>query len=236
MKAIILAGGKGTRLQSVVSSVPKPMAPVGGRPFLEYLILQLKFWDTTNIVLSVGYKREAIKSYFTDGKPWGVSIAYSEEDVPLGTGGAAKKAFQCIPDETAIVMNGDSYFDADIKRLASCHNEHHACATIALCPMKNTGRYGRVAVMDSGSVVAFDEKKEGTDGLINAGLYVINKEVLSRYGDEAFSIEREVFPSLIGKGFVASVHQGFFIDIGIPDDYSRICNNPALLMKHGSTL
>src|SRR3989304_3798957 len=113
MKAVILAGGEGTRLREIIKDVPKPMAPVGGRPFLEYLILQLARWDFRKIILSIGYRGSIIKSYFGNGEQCGVNIKYSEEYEPLGFGGALRKAAQMIEDEQFIAMNGDSFFDID---------------------------------------------------------------------------------------------------------------------------
>ncbi|MFA4828260.1 MAG: nucleotidyltransferase family protein [Thermodesulfovibrionales bacterium] len=232
MKAIILAGGKGTRLQSVISDIPKPMAPVGSKPFLEYLVLQLKYWDIKDIVISIGYKGEVIKSYFGDGKKWGVTIEYSEEYTPMGTGGAVREALKYIHNDNTVVLNGDSFFSADFKELISSHGTNDRFATIALVHLKNMDRYGMVSFNDKNEIVSFSEKRGEGAGFINAGIYVLNKKIAAYLPDGPVSLERDVFPKLIWKGLSGIVQEGFFIDIGIPEDYRYIASNPSLISVH----
>lgn len=229
MKAIILAGGKGTRLQSVVSDVPKPMAPVGGKPFLEYLLLQLVKYNIKDIIISIGYKGHLISSYFGDGRKWGISITYSEETSSLGTGGATKRAFQLVTEDVAIVMNGDSFFDLDLKRLLLFHEDHRTLATIALVRVENSGRYGKVTLSESGIITTFDEKTDDAGGLINSGVYVLNKPAFLQRVEDVFSLEHDLFPDMVGKGLLGMVQEGFFLDIGLPSDYKRLYNEPFIL-------
>jgi D-glycero-alpha-D-manno-heptose 1-phosphate guanylyltransferase len=225
MKAIILAGGKGTRLQKVIDEIPKPMAPIAGRPFLEYLVLQLKSWGINDIVLSIGYKKEIIKSYFSSGAKLGVNITYVEEDIPLGTGGAIREAIKNIDDRDVMVMNGDSFFNADISALIDYHGSRNAVATLALRKMDDTGRYGRVEIEGSGEVICFKEKQNGRKGYINAGLYLLNRKILAFLSHGTISFENEVLPVLAGKGLYGLIQPGFFIDMGIPEDYLRLCDD-----------
>src|SRR3990172_9726350 len=150
MKAIILGGGKGTRLKSFISDIPKPMAPVADRPFLEYLILQLKRWAIHDIVLSVGYKKEGIMSYFSTGSRWDVNITYLEEEIPLGTGGAIREAVKNINEPDIIVMNGDSFFNADFKELINFHYVKDSITTLALQKRNDASRCGRVIIDEQG--------------------------------------------------------------------------------------
>lgn len=223
MKAIVLAGGKGTRLQTVVCDVPKPMAPVAGKPFLEYIVLQLKYWGIKDIILSVGHKKETVKTFFSSGSDLGVKIAYVEEDIPLGTGGAIREAVQAVEDQDVLVMNGDTFFNVDIPAIVDCHRSKNAVATIALCQMKDVGRYGRVEIGGSGEILRFEEKRGGRGGYINAGLYILNKGIFPYLPPGASSFENAVLPRLVGKGLFGSVQSGYFIDIGIPEDYMGLC-------------
>ena len=144
MKAIILAGGKGTRLQSVISSLPKPMAPIAGNPFLEYLLLQLKSFSVNDILLSVGYKKDSVISYFSNGSKWDINIAYVPENVPLGTGGAIREALRFIDDEYVLVLNGDSYINVDLSHYINWHFRKECNASIVITKMDNTSRYGTI--------------------------------------------------------------------------------------------
>src|SRR3972149_7231807 len=164
MRAVILAGGEGLRLRNVVKNAPKPMARIAGSPFLEYLILQLIRWNIKEIVLSIGYKGGIIKSYFGNGKKWDVKILYSEEVFPLGTGGALKKASSFIDSDRFVVMNGDSFFDADLTKLLEIHNKRNAIATVALTSVENKSRYGSVDVNNDHEVLRFIEKDTGGYG------------------------------------------------------------------------
>jgi D-glycero-alpha-D-manno-heptose 1-phosphate guanylyltransferase len=229
MKAIILAGGKGTRLQSVISDIPKPMAPVGGKPFLEYLLLQLKSWRIYDVILSVCYKKESIMTYFSNGSRWGMNISYVQEQVPLGTGGAIRVAMQTCDDQNILVTNGDSFFNVDMSDLIAFHGKKNARVTLALLAMADTGRYGRVILNENAEISEFREKQGNSEGLINAGVYVINRNVLSYMPEGPCSFETEILPRLTGNGLYGQVQNGFFIDIGIPEDYQTITGHPEQL-------
>lgn len=221
--AIILAGGFGTRLQSVVRDVPKPMAIVAGRPFLEYLLDYLKYFGVDDVVLSVGYLAEAVKTHFGE-KYRGMKISYAVESEPLGTGGAIKFAFEYTRAENAFVLNGDSFFDVDLTMVETHFNRSQASGAIVLRNMEFPDRFGTVEVDGtSGLIRSFREKQPGLQlGLINTGIYILNRQLFSTFNlNERFSIEEDLFKSQIGKlkivGFVA---EGYFIDIGIPDQFA----------------
>ena len=218
MEAIILAGGQGTRLQSVVSDVPKPMAAIQGRPFLDYLLKWLENNTVSRIVLSTGYKSELIKSYY--GAKFGLlSIEYSVEDTPLGTGGAIKEALQLCHNESVFVINGDTFFDVDLSVLQERHLKTSADITIALKEMQNPDRYGTVC-LDNGVVTSFCEKQNIRHGLINGGVYVVTPDSFARSGlPTKFSFENDFLhlEDLVIHGVEFS---GSFIDIGCPEDYA----------------
>lgn len=234
MKAILLAGGAGLRLREVVPDLPKPMAPVGGRPFLEYLVMQLVRWGVKEMVLSVGYKKEAVKSYFGRGERWSVRIEYSEEDEPLGTGGALRKAAGLIREGHFITMNGDSFLDMDFKKIISYHESAGASVTMGLVRVSDVGRYGCVEVGETGEILRFIEKGKGGNGIINGGIYICNRAIIDMIPDGNVSLEKDVLPNLINKGLYGMVSNGFFIDIGIPRDYLMVCERPEKLLPVGN--
>lgn len=225
--AIIVAGGFGTRLKHVVSDVPKPMAPINGLPFLSIILKQLAQKGLQKVVLATGYKHEVIESYFGDDFE-GLSIYYSIENSPLGTGGAIAKAFQFIVSKNLntkndiLILNGDSYFDLDLTAFEKLHEQKNADISIALKHMEDFDRYGVVALKESGEIEQFKEKQPTQKGLINTGSYLINistKETLDAF-KPPFSFEQKILEnaalSLKLYGFIQT---GYFIDIGIPQDY-----------------
>jgi len=230
MKAIILAGGEGKRLRSVINDIPKPMAPIKDKPFLEYIILQLKNQNLKDIIISTGYKGSIIKNYFQDGGNWDINIEYSEEDKPLGTGGALRKAGELIDDEQFIVMNGDSFFDIEFKQLISFHEDKQAVATISLAYVETIERYGQVDIGNDGEVTKFNEKgNSDSPGYINGGIYILNSELINKIPLTQVSLETEVFPNLTNDGLFGVKFKSFFIDIGKPEEYHRICKEPVRL-------
>jgi D-glycero-alpha-D-manno-heptose 1-phosphate guanylyltransferase len=214
MEAIVLAGGFGTRLQSVINDIAKPMAPINNKPFLAYLMEYLKSFGTKRVVLSVGYKRESIQAYFKDSY-LGVDIDYSIEETPLGTGGAIKKALQMVDSTKILVMNGDTFFDLEITRFFESMN--HEKIALALKPMINFDRYGSI-VLQEGKVIAFEEKKAQKEGLINAGVYLIDRTIFQNTFEEVFSFESFLQQQQNIGGYISD---GYFIDIGIPEDYLK---------------
>lgn len=223
MEVIVLAGGFGTRLQQVVSEVPKSMAPVNGRPFLEYLLEYLVSQGVTRVVMATGYMHESISGHFGT-RYKSLSIAYSVENEPLGTGGGIRLALWKVEGMRAIALNGDSLFRIPLQDLMEYHLKKKADATLALRKMEDTGRYGRVSVGGGGRITGFEEKKaEGGSGFINGGVYVIEKSFLlePEYRGK-FSIEKECFErtwsyaKIYGRGY-----NDYFLDIGVPDDYRK---------------
>ena len=221
MEAIILAGGFGTRLAQILKDVPKPMAPVCGRPFLEYQLDWLADQGVDHVVLAVGYKKECIMNHF--GAVYrNMTIAYSQEDTPLYTGGAARKAIERCREERVFIVNGDTYFPADLKKLRACAAERNAAAAVAVKRMFDFDRYGTVVFDEAYCINAFLEKRPCRDGYINGGIYDFATTALKDY-PTAFSMENDCFPRLAAAGdLVACPDEADFIDIGIPEDYSRI--------------
>lgn len=221
MEAIVLAGGKGTRLQSVVSDVPKPMADINGKPFLAYLFHSLSTKGVTKIILSVGYKHDSIINYFLDSYD-GMSIAYVIENEPLGTGGALMESLKQVSDANVLLLNGDSFFDVDIKQLFELHALYNFDVTLAVKEMHNFDRYGTVAV-ENNRVINFEEKKYKSYGLINGGVYILKKTLLTNISHaETFSFETDVLQKYAHQLNVgACIDNGYFIDIGVPEDYLK---------------
>jgi D,D-heptose 1,7-bisphosphate phosphatase len=226
MKALILAGGFGTRLAHVVKDVPKPMAPVSGRPFLEYPILSLKKQGITDIILLTGYRSAQIEEHFGGGAGLGVNIRYSVETSPLGTAGAIRQAvrnFGFAPDERFVVLNGDTWFDADYSLFDKFHTGGNYTLSIALKYRDDVRRYGAVELRDS-QVQGFIEKNDSLgDGFINGGVYLMSASLMRDVPDgRAVSFETGVIPRLLAdKTPIGGIpFGGKFIDIGVPEDYA----------------
>jgi len=220
MEVIILAGGIGSRLQSVVSDVPKCMADVAEKPFLFYLFEYLKPFCPQRVILSLGYKHEIVEEWVS-GLDLPFEIVNKVEQSPLGTGGAIKYALSEISEETAIVINGDTFFDVDLKALQSFHLSRQGEATLALKVLKNFDRYGSVLTDKSGIITNFEEKKYCEAGQINGGVYVLNKNILDNF-PEKFSMENDYFAEkVLENKLTGYVSDGYFIDIGIPEDYEK---------------
>jgi NDP-sugar pyrophosphorylase family protein len=230
---VILAGGQGTRLKEVVNDLPKPMAPVAGKPFLEYLISRLKRHGLRDIVFCVGYRSAQIHKHFADGRGWGVRISYSQEKLPLGTGGTVKRAERLLDnEEDFLVMNGDSFLDVDLDMLIERHLNEKASVTMALVKMHGAERYGTVEMDEKGMIVDFSEKRGHSESqLINGGVYVFNRKVLDLIPEGNSSLENDIFPALAGNGIHGMAVEGFFIDIGVPGDYRRLQEDPQTLIR-----
>jgi len=223
MEAIVLAGGLGTRLRSVVSDLPKPMAPVDGKPFLEYIFRYLKKNGIDRIVLSVGYKWESIRDFFGEEYE-GMTLVYSVENEPLGTGGAIKKAVELVKSENVFIINGDTFFDVPLQTLND-QLRPDSKLLLSLKRMHDFDRYGCVESDSTGNVTAFTEKGYRESGNINGGIYLASVNLFDGFDlEEKFSFEafmEEYFGML---GVQAEVFDGYFIDIGIPEDYVRAQN------------
>jgi D-glycero-alpha-D-manno-heptose 1-phosphate guanylyltransferase len=227
--AVVLAGGLGTRLRAAVPDLPKPMAPVAGRPFLAWVLDHLARQGVRRAVLAVGFRHGAIQEYFGDhfGNRHGpIRLTYSVEPRPLGTGGALRAALTRCATDPVLVVNGDTLFEIDLEPLLACHRAAGRSLTMALCLAPDTARYGRVAVAD-GIVTGFDEKGPSGAGLgagcINAGLYVVSARLFDGLAlPAAFSFEDDLLaPHLAAVAPAAFEATGYFIDIGVPDDYRR---------------
>jgi NDP-sugar pyrophosphorylase family protein len=228
MKAILLAGGKGTRLRPLTLHTPKPIVPIFDRPFLRYQIEALKqIPDITEIILSLNYQPRRIEEIFGDGTEAGVRLRYLVEPSPLGTAGAIKFAEQYL-DDSVVVFNGDVLTQIDLAAVIGRHRERKARATIVLTPVENPTAYGLVETDADGNVTRFLEKPradEITCDTINAGIYVLEPDTLDRIPkDTNWSIERSYFPSLVERQetFVAYVYRGYWIDIGTPEKYVAV--------------
>jgi len=218
VEAIVLAGGLGTRLQSVVSDVPKPMAPIGTKPFLEYILKYLKKNGINRVVLSVGYKWETIQNYF--GNEYDdMELVYSVENEPLGTGGAIKKALEKIEEQEVYIVNGDTFFDVDLKKLVLTNDSR---IILALKKMHNFDRYGCVESDENGYVTNFTEKEFREVGNINGGIYLAKKDLFEAYTlDDKFSFEEFMQKEYMNLRIISKVFDSYFIDIGIPEDYVK---------------
>ena len=218
--AIILAGGLGTRLRSAVADLPKCMAPVDGTPFISFVIEYLKAEGIENFIFSLGYKSEAIIDY-VDANYKDLHKKYVIETKQLGTGGAIKEACKEVEEKNVVVVNGDTLFTFNIGELAQFHETHSADCTIALKEMQNFDRYGAVEIKEDNFIKSFNEKQFCAKGTINGGVYALRvAEMLTVDFPEVFSFEKEYLEKNTGaRKFYGVMNDGYFIDIGIPEDY-----------------
>ena len=228
MKAILLAGGKGTRLRPLTIHTPKPIVPIFNRPFLHYQIDLLKqVPEIDEVILSLNYQPRRIEEIFGDGSDVGIKIRYVVEPAPLGTAGAVKYAGDKLT-ESVLVFNGDVLTEIDLAAVLRLHRERRARATIVLTPVDNPAAFGLVETDPDGNIKRFLEKPkpaEITTNNINAGIYVLEPDTFDRIpSDVAWSIERSYFPSLVERGetFVACIYNGYWIDIGTPEKYTQV--------------
>ncbi|NUM31644.1 MAG: NTP transferase domain-containing protein [Bacteroidetes bacterium] len=222
---IILAGGLGTRLQSIVKDVPKPMALIAGKPFLYWLLKYLSAFYPSKIILSTGYLNHTVKNYFKNTFD-NIKIAYSNEDEPLGTGGAIKKALNYCNTENCLILNGDTMFTIDYNSFLNFHIENKNDFTMVLKKIENSGRYGTVK-LNGHKIEAFAEKTENAkSGLINAGIYLLGKALINKLpNEEKFSFEKDFLEKKVNDIKLSGwVSDGYFIDIGIPEDYNKANN------------
>lgn len=221
--AVLLVGGKGTRLRSVLPSTPKPLAPIGDRSFLELLVRQLQCQQIRRLVMCTGFLGDEIEKHFKDGSAFGVAIEYAREQQPMGTGGAVKVIRAKMEGASSfLVMNGDSLLQMDISKLLQFHLAHEGIATIAVLRTPDASRYGTVTRGDGGRIAGFSEKDgKAEPGLINAGVYIFSPAIFDRIPQGEASLERDVFPNILDSGVYAMEHDGMFIDIGVPEDYAR---------------
>ncbi len=219
-EAVILAGGLGTRLKSLVRDLPKPMADVSGRPFLSYLIEFLSSQGVRRAVISAGYKNGTITEYFGKAHK-GVKLEYVIEEKPLGTGGALREAVKASEGKDVFAMNGDSFFALDLSKMEFFHLTGRPLVTMAIKPVADAARFGRVRVEDT-RVAGFEEKAGSGPGFINGGVYILNRKILDPLNGfkESFSFENG-FLRLNTGSILPFVSDSYFIDIGIPEDYLK---------------
>lgn len=222
-EAIILAGGLGTRLQGVVKDLPKPMAPVNGRPFLTYILDYLIDYEYERVVLSVGYLHEKIVDYF--GKKYKtLEIDYAVEEEPLGTGGGILLAMSKCTTDNVLVINGDTMFKVDLTAFEQFYQEKNSLLTIVLREVEDVSRYGSVTISKDNLIALFAEKQVTFGrGYINGGVYLINRRLFEKYPQsKRFSFEKDIMTKYYTQEcFYAMPSDGYFIDIGIPEDYAR---------------
>ena len=224
-EAIILCGGKGTRLKEVVNDVPKPLAPIDGIPFLSILMKYLKAQGIERVILATGYMHEKIENLYGNCYE-GMEIVYSIEHNPLGTGGAIAKALRKIKSENVLVLNGDSVIKFQLNEIKKQFSEIKFHSLLILKPMERVERYGAVKTFEN-RVTAFEEKSFKEQCLINTGVYILNKEIFSdKAENEVFSFEKDFLEKEVEKGSLFGMEcKGFFIDIGVPEDYAAAQNN-----------
>jgi NDP-sugar pyrophosphorylase family protein len=228
MKAIMLAGGKGTRLRPLTIHTPKPIVPIFDRPFLHYQLDLLKqVPEIDEEILSLNYQPRRIEEIFGDGSAAGLNIRYVVEPEPLGTAGAVRYAGESL-HESVVVFNGDVLTNVDLAAVLRLHRERKAKATIVLTPVENPTAYGLVETDEQGNIQRFLEKPkpdEITCDTINAGIYILEPDTFDRIPKgQPWSIERSFFPSLIERSetFVAYIYRGYWIDIGTPEKYTQV--------------
>ncbi|WVN42124.1 sugar phosphate nucleotidyltransferase [beta proteobacterium MWH-UniP1] len=221
MNSIVLCGGLGTRLGGLTRTTPKPLLEVAGKPFISHVLEKLRAAGVTYVCLAVGFQWEKIRAALGDS--WaGLSLSYSVESKPLGTGGAVRKALQSMCWSEAFVVNGDTLVDVELLAMRNLALSRDADLVIALKNVEETARYGRVNLLQSSRIASFSEKGLSDPGLINAGLYWLKAEALNCFQGEVFSLERDIMASHVHDlsiyGFVTP---GYFIDMGIPEDLER---------------
>ncbi len=220
-EAVVLAGGLGTRLRGTVEDLPKSMAPVGGKPFLTYILDQLCKYRFTRAILAVGYRHEVIESFFGSSYKE-LDLAYSIENEPLGTGGALLKAATSISADSFLVQNGDTFFNIDLEKFRKSFKYGNASLSVALKPLKDFERYGSVSVQGE-RIISFNEKKYAAEGVINGGIYILRKDwIIKNAPGEKFSFEKDIMEPRVFRDIINGfISDAYFIDIGIPEDYER---------------
>jgi D-glycero-alpha-D-manno-heptose 1-phosphate guanylyltransferase len=224
---IILAGGFGTRLSSIINDIPKPMAPVNRNPFLFYIFKQLEKYKTKHVVLSTGYLSSKISDFFGN-KFNDIKIDYAIEERPLGTGGGILNAMQYCHSDEVLILNGDTYFDLNIEVFLEQHTKYAADISLALRQIEDCSRYGFVSIDNKYRITQFGEKRDGIKNcLINGGTYIINRnKILSLNLPSRFSLEKDVFEKHLHDLNISGFpFDDYFIDIGIPNDYKKAQND-----------
>jgi D-glycero-alpha-D-manno-heptose 1-phosphate guanylyltransferase len=222
LTALILCGGMGTRIRPAIGDLPKALARVAGDPYLHHMLTYLQSQSVTDAVLCTGYGADEVASYCGDGSRWGMRLRYSVEDEPLGTGGAIKHAEELIDSDPFLVLNGDSLIRADVRDLLSFHKCSNAQITLVLTQVPDKTRFGSALLAQDGSILGFSEKGQHGPGLINAGIYAMNRGILDVIprGRNA-SLELDILPGYAGRGMYGMPISGSFVDIGTPESYGE---------------
>ena len=218
--AVILCGGQGKRLRPVVSATSKVMADISGRPFLDIVIAHLKKQGVRRVILCTGYKADQVEDYYRKN-PQGLTFEFSRESDPSGTGGALKNAWYFVESEPFLVFNGDSFCAVDLNALLDFHQSKLARASVVISQAQDVSAFGNIFLDEDVQVVKFREKEPGQGGHgVNAGVYCFNEDILLSMPDiKRFSLEQDVFPALVGKGFYGFCVDAPFYDIGTPERY-----------------
>lgn len=220
--AVVLVGGQGARLKKLISDRPKPMADINGKPFLEFILVELAKRGVSRVVLATGFMSQHIQDYFGDGSNLGIELQYSVDPTPLGTGGAVKHATRFFDEDSFLVLNGDSFCAFELGAMMSLHQQQKALITMLVTHIEDASRFGAVLIDGSGKIVGFREKDQvAGKSIINAGIYLINKKALEYVPvNKNVSLERDVFPRLVAdKKICGVVSRQAFIDIGTPESF-----------------
>lgn len=219
--AIVLAGGLGTRLRGAVDDVPKVLAPVNGRPFLDIILASLdRSGLVKKVILAVGYMADKIIAHYKNADEYKFKIDFSLEERPMGTGGGIKNAVRYSESEDILALNGDSFVDVDLEGFRSFHDRTGGELTMVLKKVGDAGRFGNVIIGTDHRIISFEEKKASAPGLINAGMYLFKRKLFDAVEpDKACSIEKDLFPLFLKKNVYGYISDGKFIDIGIPETY-----------------
>lgn len=222
MECIVLAGGLGTRLQGVIGAMPKCMATVTGQPFLFHLFQYLESQNCNRVILSLGYKHEMVENWLI-ATDWEFEIEIVIETEPLGTGGGISLAMKKAKSENVFIINGDTMFRVDLKTMLDFHQSKNAAASLALKQLNNFERYGVVKIDKNECVQSFEEKTFTEEGLINGGIYILNRDTFfSKQFPEKYSFEKEYLEQyVVEQKFYGFIADAYFIDIGIPEDYNQ---------------
>lgn len=228
MQAILLAGGLGTRLRSVVSDRPKPMALIQSKPFMEYVVMELKNQGIQEIIFAVGYKGSMVEEYFGNGEAFGFLASYAYEETLLGTAGAIRNGAKFVTEPQVLVLNADTFYRLNYGRLWKLKQENGLDMALVLRQVEDISRYGE-AVLDAGQMLtAFNEKTaEVRSGTINGGVYLLSMDLIQEIPEGKVSLENEMIPKWMkdGKSLGGFVNDGYFIDIGVPEDYYRFMDD-----------
>lgn len=228
MQAILLAGGLGTRLRSVVSDRPKPMALIQSKPFMEYVVMELKNQGIQEIIFAVGYKGSMVEEYFGNGEAFGFLASYAYEETLLGTAGAIRNGAKFVTEPQVLVLNADTFYRLNYGRLWKLKQEKGLDMALVLRQVEDISRYGE-AVLDAGQMLtAFNEKTaEVRSGTINGGVYLLSMDLIQEIPEGKVSLENEMIPKWMkdGKSLGGFVNDGYFIDIGVPEDYYRFMDD-----------